>query len=155
MKSQTRAPPSEVPTRLPAVCHPDARPRSDSGTVTAMSASTADALVAAAACATKRTPVYTQSSDTGPRCSCGLGGMSAVAASMSAVRATETKNQLRRRGPASSAGDQKNLMTCGKSAIPDAVPMSVMSTPRARSSKGMAVCPKPTASPNGRVRIAQ
>jgi hypothetical protein len=51
------APPSAIPPRLPAVCHPEAAPRRASGTVRASRASTAEPLVATAACATKRTAV--------------------------------------------------------------------------------------------------
>ncbi len=51
------APPTAVPARFPAVCQPDAAPRLASGTVSAMRESTAEPLVATAACATKSAAV--------------------------------------------------------------------------------------------------
>ena len=84
-----------------------------------------------------------------------LGEMRAVAASASAVSAIEAKNQLRRLGPESRAGDQKGFTMCGSCDTCVTVAMSVMSTPRALSTKGTAMLAKPTLRPKGRVRMAQ
>ncbi len=149
------APPTAMPARLPAVCHPDAAPRLASGTVSAIIASTAEPLVATAACATKSAAVYTQSRGTGPRDSVRLGGMSAVAASPRAVTAMEAKNHDRRRGPASRTGVQKSLTTWGRLATCVTVAMSVIGSPSARRTSGTAMVAKPTASPNGSVSTPQ
>ncbi len=75
--------------------------------------------------------------------------MSAVVASARAVRAIDPKYQLRRRGPESSAGDQKSLMTCGSCDVHETVAMVVMGTPRKRKTNGTAMLAKPTVSPKG------
>src|SRR5260370_8180260 len=84
-----------------------------------------------------------------------MGGTSAVAARLAAASDTDPKNQLRRLHPASRAGDQISLMTCGSWATCDTVAMVVMFRPRSRKTNGTATLANPDARPNGTVRSAQ
>jgi hypothetical protein len=86
-------------------------------------------------------------SGTGPRRSVVLGEMTTVTARAAAVTATEAKYQVRRRGPESSAGDQRSLITWGSCAACDTVAMSVIGTPRDRRTNGTAMLANPTVTP--------
>src|SRR5271167_3575587 len=94
-------------------------------------------------------------SGTGPSRSVVLGGMSTVAASAAAATPTDAKYQVRRRGPESSAGDQSSVITWGSCAACETVAMSVIGTPRVRSTKGTDTLANPTVSPKGSVSNAQ